>query len=400
MMANKIATFIIFMGAYFLGACSAVKFSQSFDCEKDKSCVVQNGKPVYPGQDYVVDGGKVDILIVTDNSASMSYEQERMAIRFGQFINNLEKKSVDYRIAFTTTDISSPDNGARGINQNGALQDGKLITMSSGKKFLSRDDGNLSQKIEIFNQAVKRKETQDCETFIRNWIAGGRSLSESSYDTEYSQNCPSGDERGIYAANIVVKNNPDSFLRDEADLQIIFLSDEDERSQLYASLGSYALTDLDLGRQLPQNIRTQYPSKNFGIHPIIVADEYCLPLQSQQLLNVVKGSYGFEYNNARKAAQSLINNERKVKGLAPVTMVLGDVCSDDYTQQLQNIFDQVTGPIVDNFAIKCSTPEGLTVTVSTSDPSVSHEIVGKVIKFNKKLPVGTKVSISAYSCND
>ena len=61
--------------SYFLGACNGVKFAQKFDCEKDGSCIVQQGQAVYPAQDYVVDGGKVDVLIVNDNSALMSFEQ-------------------------------------------------------------------------------------------------------------------------------------------------------------------------------------------------------------------------------------------------------------------------------------------------------------------------------------
>lgn len=386
--------------AYFLGACSGVKFSQKFDCEKDSTCIVQNGKAVYPGEEVSVSGGKVDILIVNDNSASMSYEQARMAARFGQFINNLDSKYIDYRIAFTTTDISSAQNSARAINQNGALQDGKLITLSNGKKFLSKDDGNLSEKTQIFNTAINRPETLACENFIKNWINSGKSINDQNYSAEYLANCPSGDERGIYAANLVVNNNPDSFLRDDADFQIIFLADEDERSQLYFSQPDYALADLDSGKGLVQNIRSKFPNKNFGIHPIIVADDYCLPLQSQQLLNVVSGSYGYEYNNARKEAQTLINSERTSKGLSSISMVLGDICSNDYSSQLKNIFDQVVGPIVDNFALKCANPEGLNITVSTNDSTVSHEIVGNVIRFNKKLPVGTRVSISSYSCNE
>lgn len=398
MLRKHIIPISLFTVAYFLGACSGVKFSQKFDCEKDSTCLVQNGKAVYPGQDVTIGGGKVDILIVNDNSASMSYEQARMASRFGQFINNLDSKYMDYRIAFTTTDISSAQNAARAVNQNGALQDGKLITLSNGKKYLSKDDGDLSQKTQIFNAAINRPETLACENFITGWINAGKSINDASYSSDYLANCPSGDERGIYAANLVVANNPDTFLRDDADFQIIFLADEDERSQLYMSQPNYALTDMDTGKNLVQNIRSKFPSKNFGIHPIIVADSYCLPIQSQQMNGVVSGSYGYEYNNARKEAQTLINSERSAKGLSSVTMVLGDICSNDYSAQLKNIFDQVSGPIVDNIALKCANPEGLNITVATNDSSVSHEIVGNVIKFNKKLPVGTKVTVSSYSC--
>ena len=384
--------------SYFLGACSGVKFSQNLECEKNGTCVVQNGKAVYPAQDYTVDGGKVDVLIVDDNSASMSFEQNRMSARFNQFIQNLENKGVNYRIAFTTTDISSSQNAARAINGNGALQDGKLIALSSGKKFLSKEDGDLAAKTAIFKTAIERKETLSCETFINNWMSSGKTASDASYSTEYYNNCPSGDERGIYAANLVTKNNPDGFLRDDADFHIIFLSDEDERSQLYLYGGQYSLEDMDKGKTLASTIRTTFPSKTFGIHPIITADAYCLPIQNQQMAGIVSGTYGTEYNNARKEALSIVNSERSQKGLAAVKMVLGDICLNDYAGQLTEIFDNVVGPIVDSYAIKCSNPEGLNITVSTSDSSISHELVGNVIKFNKKLPVGTRVSVSSYSC--
>ncbi|OYZ16360.1 MAG: hypothetical protein B7Y39_15635 [Bdellovibrio sp. 28-41-41] len=384
--------------SYFLGACSGVKFSQNLECEKNGTCVVQNGKAVYPAQDYTVDGGKVDVLMVDDNSASMSFEQNRMSARFNQFIQNLENKGVNYRIAFTTTDISSSQNAARAINGNGALQDGKLIALSSGKKFLSKEDGDLAAKTTIFKTAIERKETLSCETFINNWMSSGKTTSDASYSTEYYNNCPSGDERGIYAANLVTKNNPDGFLRDDADFHIIFLSDEDERSQLYLYGGQYSLEDMDKGKTLASTIRTTFPSKTFGIHPIITADAYCLPIQNQQMSGIVSGTYGTEYNNARKEALSIVNAERSQKGLAAVKMVLGDICLNDYAGQLTEIFDNVVGPIVDSYAIKCSNPEGLNITVSTSDSSISHELVGNVIKFNKKLPVGTRVSVSSYSC--
>lgn len=386
--------------SYFLGACSGVKFSQQLDCEKEGTCIVQNGKAIYPAQDYVVDGGKVDVLIVNDNSASMSFEQKRMAARFSQFIQNLENKAVNYRIGFTTTDISTAQNAPRAVNENGALQDGKLISLSTGKKFLSKEDGDLNAKINIFKTVIERNETLRCEAFITNWINSGKKISDANYGSEYYANCPSGDERGIYAAQLFTKNNPDKFLRDDADFHIIFLADEDERSQSYLYEAAYALEEIDKGKNLAQLIRTTFPSKSFGIHPIIVADEYCLPLQAQQMNGIVKGSYGTEYNNARKEAKAIMNTERSQKGLSLVNMVLGDICSEDYSSQLATIFDNVVGPIVDSYAIKCSNPQDLTITVSTSDASIKHEIIGHVIKFNKKLPVGTRVSISSYTCSE
>jgi hypothetical protein len=267
------------MCSYFLGACNGVKFSQKLDCEKEGTCIVQNGKAVYPGETHVVEGGKVDVLFVNDNSASMSFEQNRMFIRFSQFVQNLESKGVNYRIGFTTTDISTAQNAPRAINNNGALQDGRLIPLSTGKKFLSKEDGDLNAKINIFKAAIERSETLKCEAFITSWLNSGKNTGDAAYDAEYYKNCPSGDERGIYAANLTVENNPEGFLRDDADFHIIFLADEDERSQLYTQSG-YPLEAKDIGKNLAQAIRTKFPGKSFGIHPVIIADAYCLPIQN------------------------------------------------------------------------------------------------------------------------
>ncbi len=101
----------------------------------------------------------------------------------------------------------------------------------------------------MFNQTIQRPETLACEKFIANWIRshGGNtsSINSTEYSQGYAQKLSFGDERGIYAANMVVKNNPSSFIRSDAHLAVIFLSDEDERSGLYndASNG-YLLTDL------------------------------------------------------------------------------------------------------------------------------------------------------------
>ena len=48
---------------------------------------------------------KIDVLWVVDNSGSMAERQENLARNFGSFINEFTRNSIDYRIAVTTTDI-------------------------------------------------------------------------------------------------------------------------------------------------------------------------------------------------------------------------------------------------------------------------------------------------------
>ncbi|MFT3710632.1 MAG: hypothetical protein QM817_23655 [Archangium sp.] len=48
---------------------------------------------------------KIDVLWVVDNSGSMAPRQENLARNFGSFITEFTKNSIDYRIAITTTDV-------------------------------------------------------------------------------------------------------------------------------------------------------------------------------------------------------------------------------------------------------------------------------------------------------
>src|SRR5690606_8968839 len=57
--------------------------------------------------------GRVDILLVDDNSGSMSAEQNLLAQRFSTFISRLS--GLDWQIGITTTDVTNdPVNGLRG----------------------------------------------------------------------------------------------------------------------------------------------------------------------------------------------------------------------------------------------------------------------------------------------
>jgi len=365
--------------------CSAVKFSTKSDCGSDSNCVSQQGFDVYEDTEDI-GGGKVDILFVNDNSASMSFEQSRLSQRLSQFVSQFDQRYIDYRMAVTTSDISSAQNSPRGINQNGALQNGRLIKFSNGAAYLTKDSGSASQREAMFNQVINRPETATCENFISTWIRDGKSRESSAYSQAYAANCPSTDERGIYAANLVVKNNSDLFIRPESDLHIVFLADEDVRSQLYwNNTAGYSLEDYDKGDRLFHNIKSIYSQKTVGLHAIIIKDANCLAQQGSQLGGIVSGSYGWEYFKATESTSP--------KGVA------GDICASDYSDQLQSIFSNIQGQIVDKIALKCegSRLEIENITISSSDPSIAPEVVGAEIRFTKKLPVGSSVYYK-YRC--
>ena len=376
----------------FYVGCSPVKFGlDTSACEKvGQACTTSQDGKLHFDNTQSVAGGKVDILIVDDNSASMSFEQKALASRFAGFIAQLDAKSVDYRIGITTTDVHEPGDGNNPspANGNGAFQNGNLIPFASGVPYLTP---SVANRATLFNSTIVRPETAACENFIANTIASGgiAATNTTSYSQQYPLNCPSGDERGIYAANLTVVNNPNSFIRPEANLAIIFLSDEDERSQLYG-LAQYALGSNDQPTTLINNIRATVSGKKATIHAIAVKDNACLAIQNNQILGTppvpasqgfVKGSIGSQY----------LSFPQQGWGKA------ADICASDYTTQLGEINSAIQAQI-SRLPLACATPLNLAVTLTTSDNTITWTQQGTDIVFSKQLPIGSSVRL-VYDCD-
>ncbi|WP_235046260.1 MIDAS family adhesin [Bdellovibrio bacteriovorus] len=369
---TRMAAISFFVGLYV--GCSPVKFSLDDSKCKDSGCVVENGKYAF-NYSQTAGRGKVDILIVNDNSASMSFEQARLAPRFQNFIADLDNQQIDYRIAMTTTDVARSDAGS--------------LVSFGGNPYITR---NHSNRMSLFNSTIQRPETLACEKFIANWIRnnGGNlaSIESSAYSQAYAQNCPSGDERGVYAANLVVKNNPSSFIRSDAHLAVIFLADEDERSGLYGN-GGYVLDQMDQPNYLINNVKSSLGADKFNslsVHAIVVKDNNCLAQQNGQTLDNYSPTTGLVTGSIGNVYLSFTNNGW---GMA------ADICSNDYTSQLGQIRSKITDRIKD-IMLNCSSPQDLIVTVSGSP--VGYSLVGKTLKFNQYLSPGTSVSLS-YKCD-
>ncbi|RMG19810.1 MAG: VWA domain-containing protein [Deltaproteobacteria bacterium] len=138
---------------------------------------------------FVQDDAIVDILWVVDNSGSMDNERARIAAAFQRFIASLDSEQVDYHIGVTTTDMRQTGPGFRG----------ELIGPPT---VISRD---TPDPVGTFTDHV--------------------TLPPSRVE----------DEQGFAAALAAVtepmRSGPNAgFLRDEADLAIIVVSDEDDGS--------------------------------------------------------------------------------------------------------------------------------------------------------------------------
>lgn len=368
----------------YFGACAPVTFDAAPQSKGGNVVTRCEGSACYYDvtEEKTVGQGMVDILIVNDNSGSMSYEQAKMAGAFSGFLTSLD--GLDYRIAMTTTDIASasgtrPDslyyNPPSAYNGNGALQDGRLVEFSPGQKYLEKSTYN---KETLFNNTIKRPETLQCE------------------QSGYTQ-CPSGDERGIYAANLSLKNYSSQFMRMGAHLAVIVLADEDERgvskynpasdsnSQQIKSL--YPLEALDEPQSFIDSFRSLFPSKTMSWHSIVIknGDSGCLSAQSGQGGNAwVRGAYGSAYQKLSEMTSGLV----------------GNICASNYTSQLQDIGytikDQVTSlpfrcrPIDDQFEVQF----GGVVTTS----GFAADFNAMTLNISAALAPSTKVTLK-YTCS-
>ena len=397
---NSKFVFGLLIASYWV-ACAPKTFSKDPTVDKcqnfAEACISSGGKDWF---DYskTANGGLVDILFVDDNSGSMSFEQAHMADRFSSFLSQLDGRSIDYRIGIITSDVSTaaarsiyPDsanfwttnNDARTINQNGSLQDGNLVPFNGAGSFVTSTTPNKEQ---LFANTIKRPETTQCENFLRQY-PNSQPPAQGIID-----NCPSGDERGIFAANLFFDKNPSSFIRPNAHLAVVFLSDEDERSnyQLYATDPGFALSAYDQPETLLNKITSAYSGKTASFHAIIVKDAACAAIQSQQLgpngtygttFNSVAGSIGYKYGDARRLTNG----------------ILGDICANDYGSQLANISANIVDRITD-ITLACANPGDLTVTLAPPLNTITWTVSGSTLHFSQSLPPGTQVHVR-YSCS-
>jgi hypothetical protein len=277
---------------------------------------------------------QVDILFVDDNSRSMYAEQTRMGERFPNFLSALN--STDWRIGITTTDINA--------------EGGNLLEFAPGLRILTPSTGN---KETLFNNTIRRSEVG------------------------------SGDERGIYSANVVVdRRGSNGFFRNDAHLAVVVLSDEDERSN-GGSTPTYPLEAYDLPQVFKDNVTAKLgASKTLSVHSVIIrpGDQACLDAQNEQ---TNRGYYGTVYAQLT----SLTNG------------VLGNICETDYGAQLTTIGNQIAKNI-SSFKLACvpASGPGLDPTITVTPPSASNATLrDDTVYFDPPLPVGAQVHIQ-YKC--
>ncbi len=334
---------------------------------------------------YTVKACKADILFVVDNSGSMYSEQVELAGRFPNFLNALA--DLDYHIAVTTTDVSaSPNNPSDKLNGYGAFWDGKLIKFPNGKYFIQNSD---SSKQSEFEHTVEREETRGCDN-------GGP--------------CPSGDERGVYAATLAVSNaasrgnlGSTKFFRTDSHLAVVVLSDENERSNGGSIADGYDLEAKDKPEALVNAVRGVFgASKLFSVHPIVVQsklttynhqnDTSCNAIQNNQQSGIDFDRYGTIYEQLAVAGTALSSMGNIVQGFS------GSICQGNFTSILQDI-GEVINRNVGTIQLACKKASSVKVLINNVALSSSeYSIDSKNRVVLKTTPTCDESVTIKYNC--
>ena len=171
---------------------------------------------------------EVDILWMIDNSGSMAAEQEKVAERFNQFFNQLIISGVDYHIGVITSD---PD-------ENGALRqyNGPAVSNCAACRFISKDVPCPNPEVDVTDLVaeadIEARLLAECpaQLVFRKLIKVG--IDGSAFEEGFTTAAAAVGARTIDAAtgfpDGVAPTENAGFIRPDASLYVVFVSDEEE----------------------------------------------------------------------------------------------------------------------------------------------------------------------------
>lgn len=165
-------------------------------CKSDNSLSKLDGDDAF----FQVEAGKVDVLLVVDNSGSMQPYQSKLSENFEDFLSFFTG-FVDYRIGVITTSIEDLEPSEFcSAEEIAAVPSGGVLV---GNTWITADDADGDER-------------------FRELVQVGT--------------CGGGYEMGLETARLALDNgtNP-GFIREDAYLSIIFVSDEEDSSPLTTS---------------------------------------------------------------------------------------------------------------------------------------------------------------------
>ncbi len=153
---------------------------------------------------------QIDVLWVVDNSGSMAPRQENLGRNFHAFIKEFARNAVDFRIAVTTTDIFKEAGRFVGAPQIISPQTPNLLEAFSANIKVGISGSPYEAGLEAAKMAIDRQ-----------------SAANSDLIAPCTAACGASDSRCIASCREAAGFQ---FLRPEAYLYAIFVSDEEDRS--------------------------------------------------------------------------------------------------------------------------------------------------------------------------
>jgi hypothetical protein len=261
---------------------------------------------------------KLDIVWIIDNSGSMGDEQTSLGSNFSAFIDDFITKNVDFKMGITTTDVSSAD-------RKGRMVSGSDIKLTSAKA-----------------QQNEAQFKSDFRSLVRVGTNG------------------SGNEKGLEASEGFMQKHANTFLRQDAYLAVVIISDEEDLSP--NSVASYT----DYLKQFKNND------------------------------GLVKVYSIVDVNNINCCQSGLTTGSERYKAASNNTAgVIGDI-RDDFHSVLANMGESIIN-LLDSFALSNEPEEGsLKVYVNGAETqNYTYDAASRSIKFNQNdlPPVGAEITV-------
>lgn len=171
-----------------------------------------------------------DILFVVDNSGSMADEQENLARSFGAFVDNLSQTNGDYQLAVVTTDQGAQRNQCRADTECGGLVD---VRFSEGPfRYRQSTDASGCTTLTTEHGCFRGPDG----IIAINPDADRESVIAQFRDAVRVGSCGTGAEQGLLAMQRAVERANggcnQGFLRPEANLVVVLVSDEPDGSRV------------------------------------------------------------------------------------------------------------------------------------------------------------------------
>lgn len=154
---------------------------------------------------------KIDVLWVVDNSGSMEPRQNNLANNFQAFMTEFTRNDIDYRIAVTTTDI---------FKEAGAFVGAPSILSPTTPSVINA----FANNIKVGSNGSPYEVGMDA---ARLALEGQKARNDAKV-AQCKSSCPN-DNRAACETSCEVNSQFD-FLRTDAYLYLIFVSDEEDRS--------------------------------------------------------------------------------------------------------------------------------------------------------------------------